>query len=275
MTRATAPALLRRIEAMGVEGTEQHWKLIPPAVARRLKPQIIRVGDGLVTLLAKSDALRLNRVIGLGHRGEADESMVDGIIGHYRAAKVKRFSVLLGPGPQSAEIERWLIRRGLVRHGGYALHVRDLRTPVPSVMTKLRVARARRADDEAVVRILSESFWVPVSRKQWTLAAAAARENEILLAWAGATPVAVATVRVTDRLAWLGGASTRVRWRRQGAQGALIAARLRRATKAGCEWAWSETAPQVAGRPDGSRRNLVRMGFEQVAIKPAFVWQER
>src|SRR2546425_8660509 len=142
-------SVLRRVESMGMSGTERHWGLIPPDMAKRTRPQVARVGDGLVTLMPTSDSLRLNRVVGLGHRGEASEAMVDTIIERYRSARVKRFTVLLGPGPQAAEIERWLLRRRFTRRGGYALLLRDCRKPVP---------RAGRAHREAVGRILGEAF---------------------------------------------------------------------------------------------------------------------
>ena len=94
------------------------------------------------------------------------------------------------------------------------------------------------------------------------------------MAFAGRIAVAVAAVRIDQGLAWLGGAATRTRWRGRGAQSALIAARLRRAQRAGCGWAWSETHEPMRGRPDGSRRNLTRLGFEQVLVEPIYVWEE-
>jgi hypothetical protein len=72
---------------------------------------------------------------------------------------------------------------------------------------------------------------------EWSLAAAGAPHNQNFVAYAGRTAVAVGTLVVADGLAWLGGASTRTRWRRRGAQSALIAARLRKAARSGCRWA--------------------------------------
>ena len=72
--------LLRQIEAMGVRATEQHWALIPPALAKRLRPRVGRVGDALLTSVATSDSLRMNRVIGLGSRGCATEAKIDEIV---------------------------------------------------------------------------------------------------------------------------------------------------------------------------------------------------
>ena len=260
---------------MNIRGTEEHWKLIPPDLAKRLRPHVVRVGDGLLTVAERSDALRMNRVIGLGHRGRAKEAMVDEIINFYRASKLRRFSFMLGPGPQAKQITTWLLARGFKRHGGHSMLARDGRRPVPRVASNVRVVRGKREHDPFVVAIHERCFGIPASRRSWSLASAGAPGYEQYLAFAGATPVAVGSLRIDGDLAWLGGAATLACWRRHGAHGALIAARLRSAARRGCRWAWVETVAPVPGRPAGSRRNLLRLGFEEVCIKPIFVWCAR
>jgi hypothetical protein len=268
------PDLLREIEAMSIRSTEAHWALIPEELARRVRPRVLRVGDALLTIMPKSDALRMNRVTGLGHMGMASEAVIEEIVEHYRAARVRRFSVLVRPGVQARPIESWLVRCGFRARGGHLLLVRSCRVPVPRPATSLRVLRATRPQREIVVRVLAESFALPSSRRAWSVAAAGSAEQEHYLAWSGRIPVAVAALRVDHGLAWLGGAATRTRWRRQGGQSALIATRLARAARAGCRWAWSETAAPVPGRPDGSRRNLARLGFVEAGLEPIWVWGE-
>ena len=265
--------LYRRIQANAVRGTERHWAIIPPLVAKRLRPQVVHVADALLTMLPKSDALRLNRVIALGHRGEASEAAIDEIVARYRAARVKRFSVLVGPGPQSKAIGRWLEARDFARTPGYSLLVRDAAEPVPRVETTLRVRRYGPALVDRALDILGEAFGMAPSRREWAKAAGVSRDYEHYMAFAGTTGVAVAALRMHGGLAWLGGAATRTRWRGRGAQSALIAARLRSARRAGCAWAWSETSEPLRGRPDGSRRNLTRLGFEQACVEPIYVWE--
>lgn len=275
MTPAALRVLLRRAEAMSISGAEGHWALIPPALAKRLRPRVLRVGDGLLTMLARSEALRMNRVIGLGHRGGAREPIVDEIIAIFRAERVRRFGVLLGPGPQAKAIEGWLKKRGFRPNGGHAMLFRDCETPVPSAPTNLRIERALRSDASLLLGIHEQTFGIPESRRAWSLASAVSPRYEHYLAYHGRTAVAAASLRIEGDLAWLGGAGTLARWRRHGAQSALIAARLRRAARAGCRWAWVETALFEPGRPGGSRRNLLRMGFEDVCEKPQWVWSAR
>ena len=275
MTRSTDARVLRRIEAMGVRGTERFWGLIPPDVAKRLRPRTARVGDAFLTLAAASDALRMNRVIGLGHDGLAREAMIDRIIAFYRAAKLRRFSVVVSPGPQAARISRWLLARGLTRRGGHSLLVRESRRAVPPVRSQVRVVRATREHAEAILSIHERCFALPASRGRWSLAGLESPHHEQYVALVGGTLVAVGALQIDRGLAWIGGGATLTPWRRHGAHGALIAARLRRAAHRGCRWVWVETAAPAPGRPAGSRRNLLRLGFEEVCVKPIFVWHER
>ena len=260
---------------MDVRARERHWSLIPPDVARRLRARVIRVGDALLTVCPGSDALRMNRVIGLGYRGAAREAMIDEIIALYRASKVLRFSLQVGPGPQRNRIEAWLVARGFKRSEGDSMLVRDCRIPVPRVHSGVRVLRARAVDAGAVVGILERCFAMPASRRAWSLAAVRSPGHEYYVARAGRIPVATGILGIDGNLAWLGAGATLTRWRGRGAHGAVIAARLRGAARAGCLWAWVETAPPVAGRPGGSRRNLLRLGFVAACEKSVFVWGGR
>src|SRR5262249_29537146 len=214
--------------------------------------------------LPKSDALRMNRVIGLGHRAAASEAMIDEIIERYRSARLRRFSFLLSAGPQSDAIATWLGERGFEPHGGYTLLIRDARLPVPPrVASRVRVARARREDRLMVVSIMEEVFGSPASRRSWSLASIGAPGYEHFLAHVGKSAVAAGTLQVEGDVAWLGGGATLTPWRRIGAHGALIAARLERAARLGCRWIWVQTNLPGRGHRDASRRNLVRLGFQQ------------
>src|SRR5205085_3663968 len=92
-SEAPPATVLRHIQATGQRSVERHWALMPPELVKHVRPEVLRVGDGLLTPMARSDALRMNRVIGLGHRGAATEAAIDEIIEHYRRAKVQRFTI--------------------------------------------------------------------------------------------------------------------------------------------------------------------------------------
>jgi len=233
------------------------------------------VADALLTSAPSSRALRLNRVTGLGTRSVVTEKCLDQILAFYRSAGARRFCVMLSPGPRAAATARRLVARGFQSKGGHVLLVRDCRNPIPPARPRVRVAKARRGEAETVHRIQQRAFGDAPGRAAWVLAAIRAGETEHYLARVGRTPVAAGALRIDGDLAWLGGGATLPRWRRHGAHGALIAARLRRAARCGCRWVWVEAALPHGGRPSASHRNLLRVGFEEAGPKPTFVWSER
>ena len=271
MTRPDARTL-RNIEAMAIHSTERHWALVPPELARRLRPRTARIGDAFLTLAAGSDALRMNRVIGLGHQGLARESMIDEIIDVYRDAKLGRFGFMIGPGPQAGSIRRWLLARGFAPRGGHSLLARPCSVAIPALPFGVRVVRATTGHEDAILAIHERCFALPPSRRIWGRASLRSAGQEQYVAMVGRTVVGAGTLRIDGNLAWMGGGATLTRWRRRGAHHGLIVARLRRAARRGCAWVWVETALPVPGRPQGSRRNLMRLGFEEVCEKPVFVW---
>jgi hypothetical protein len=82
---------------------------------------------------------------------------------------------------------------------------------------------------------------------------------------AGAS-VGAATMRVDDGLALLCGATTLVHARRRGVQAALLTARLRDASRAGCSLAVVTTAPGSL-----SQRNVERQGFALAYVRAILV----
>jgi GNAT superfamily N-acetyltransferase len=119
--------------------------------------------------------------------------------------------------------------------------------------------------------VLSASFPGPGSRRGWALAAATAPDYESFVARIGDRIVGVGSLSARGGVAWIGGGATLARWRGRGVHSALIAARLRRAARLGCRWAWAETAAPEPGRPQGSRRNLLRLGFEEACVKRQYI----
>jgi GNAT superfamily N-acetyltransferase len=182
---------------------------------------------------------------------------------------------MVSPGPQAGRIFAWLLARGFKRHGGHSMLLRPCGRPVAAERLDVRVLRAGREHMAAVIAINERCFAIPASRRGWTRAAMRAPGLEQYVALVGRTPVASAALRIDGDLAWLGMGATLTRWRRHGAHAALIAARLRRAARKGCRWVSVETTIPEPGRPAGSRRNLLRAGFEEAGEKPVFVWQER
>src|SRR5258706_4356144 len=83
-----------------------------------------------------------------------------------------------------------------------------------------------------------------------------AERHELWRALLGDEPIGGAALSWCDGVAFVNGSGVRPAFRRRGAQGALIRARLDRARTLGCGLASSTTLPGTA-----SRRNMERHGF--------------
>ena len=75
-------------------------------------------------------------------------------------------------------------------------------------------------------------------------------------------PAAAATLFLSDKAVYLGGAATLEAFRRRGAQSALLAARLAYARSKGCDLAVCECLPESQ-----SQRNQERSGFRVAYTK--------
>jgi GNAT superfamily N-acetyltransferase len=128
------------------------------------------------------------------------------------------------------------------------------------------------ASERVTVRPLArgeEEAWAATSARGWSeqkefadlildLARVTAHKSAGLASWAeiDGRAVATAAMSITDGVALLAGASTIPEARNQGAQSALLAARLRHARRAGCDLALMCALPGSA-----SQRNAERQGF--------------
>jgi GNAT superfamily N-acetyltransferase len=91
------------------------------------------------------------------------------------------------------------------------------------------------------------------------------------VAYDGADPAAAGALFVRDAVGWLGVAGTRPEHRGKGAQGALLAVRVRRALELQVDALTTETGERTADRPSGSYRNILRAGFLEAYVRPNLI----
>ena len=270
----TTSEIARLAETIEIRMQEAFWAAVPSSLERRRGMQLHCVGGALVSVTPKSTSLRRNRVLGLGVRERASEEMVDQIMDLYRAARVTRFSFHLSHGRQSSEIKAWITRRGFHLHHRHAKLLRDT-SPPPPAATRLAVKRISRAEARAFATIVGEVFAGPEDGQSWLAAAVGWPGFSHYVAFDGDRPVAAGEVYVEGEWAWMGPAATLTAYRRRGAHGALIAARLRRAAAQGAKWVACATLEPLPGRPTGSYRNLLKQGFKLHYLRPIWVWEQR
>lgn len=128
---------------------------------------------------------------------------------------------------------------------------------------ELRLRRVPTDQPEAIDRYFHavmagflESEQVPAEAIALLRPTAFAAQQELYVACLGDEVIGGASLSWAGGVAFVNGSGVRPAFRRRGAQGALIRARLQRARELGCDIACSSTLPGTA-----SRRNMERHGF--------------
>ena len=134
------------------------------------------------------------------------------------------------------------------------------REPLAAPPPELSIRRMQPGEEELYCRVTLaaalETEDVPRAAIDLILPNAFAAGCEMYLAWLGDEPIGGATLCLAADVAFIMGSGVRPAFRRRGAQGALIRARLERARELGYQLARSSTQPGTS-----SRRNMERHGF--------------
>lgn len=155
----------------------------------------------------------------------------------------------------------------LLAKRGYGIHEWQLvwTRPVPEQPLappppELTVRRMQSGEEEVYCRVALagalETEDVPDAAMAMIRPTTYASGFELYLAWLGGEAIGGAALCIADGIAFVNGSAVRPAFRRRGAQGALIRARLDRARVLGLAVACSNTQPGTA-----SRRNMERHGF--------------
>jgi GNAT superfamily N-acetyltransferase len=132
--------------------------------------------------------------------------------------------------------------------------------PEASPDERLVVRRIRAGEEDLFFRCVLSGFLetedVPEPALALMRPAAHAEGMEMYLALLGDEPIGGASLARVGSVAIVNGCGVRRAFRRRGAQGALLRARLARARELGCTVGYSATLPGTS-----SRRNMERYGF--------------
>lgn len=167
---------------------------------------------------------------------------------------------------RAPELAVWLSARGFEPGWGWMLFERGPDDP-PAAETALELSEVGPERAEVFGRIVAAGYGLPEATVPIMAALAAHRDWTCWLALDGDEPAAAA-LWARGGAAYLGFAATLPEHRGKGAQGALIAARIRRAGELGCETIVTETGERRDDRPSNSYRNILRFGFEERYVVP-------
>lgn len=211
------------------------------------------------------DVPMVNRVLGLGLEGQATHEDLDTIEGFFRDLGT---SFYVSVSPSAAGLAELLEERGYAPGYAWAVFRRDARPY--EFHSALRLEEIGREGAEDFGTVIAQAYGMPrdsapaigaiVGRPNWTC----------FVTYDGDDPAGAAAVYVQDRVAWFGFAGTREEHRRKGSQGALFAARIRKAAELGADLLATETGALAPGRPSNSYRNIIRGGFEERFVRPNY-----
>jgi hypothetical protein len=257
-----------RLELVEAAAYGALWKAARES-ARREGVEVLMVAGAVCTALAAAPGnTMINRVTGLGLHGAPSEAALDDIDAFFRAART-RYAIAVSPFAAPGLREQ-LAARGFEE--GYAwMKFRRGVGPASHVETELRVDEIGPEHAEAFGSVVARGYGMPESAASWLGAATAAPGFRVFLAFHGDEPAAAAALFAGDGIGWLGLAATLPEHRRKGAQGALLAARIRAAIGAGVTELATETGKRRPDRQSNSYRNLLRSGFEEQYVRPNYL----
>ncbi len=219
------------------------------------------------------DVMLFNRVVGLGLNAPATKSRVHSLVQSYRDKGIKNFAIQPSPAAQPAELYDWLAEEGL--------SVRDYwtkasRGPDPdiTIATDFRIEQIEASQAQVFGDTAATGFGMPQGLTP-IIASPVGRPGWLhYIAWDNATPVAVAALLIRNGVGWLGIGATIPGYRQRGAQGGLIARRIRDGTRLGCKVFVAETWQDRPEKPNPSFHNMLRAGFVVAYERPNFMMPE-
>lgn len=239
-----------------------------PEIAAALQLQLLRPAGALASIAGAlpSSAIVINRVLGLGLDASATEAAVQEIVAAYRTSGVERYFVQIHPEAGPPEVCDWLYESGLEKVRGWQKFGRGPEA-APIVGTDLRIEQIGAEQGAAFARIVCDAFDFGEAARPWLARLPGRPGWHVFMSFAGDTPAGTGALFVKDGIAWSDFGATTPEFRRRGSQGAVLARRIEHALSLGCRRVFTCTGEDVAGDPQHSYRNILKMGFEREYVR--------
>ncbi len=257
----------RELESAEVAGWADLVRAAPAALARERGIALLEREGVICTAVASGDVppRAFNHAMGLGLRSDATEADLDAVDRFYDGLGCP-FYVWLAPEALPLDLGDRLL--GL----GYAADypwVKFRRAPDSGARadTELLVEEIGAEDGPAFGHVVAAAFELPAWAEEWVAQLPGRQDWYCFLGRAGPEPASAGAMFVEDDVAWLGLGATLHRHRGRGGQGAIFAARVRRASELGCRLLVTETGEADDARPSRSYRNILRAGFERAYLR--------
>lgn len=227
-------------------------------------------GGDLVLTAPGVDGLLFNRVFVGARPADAAAEVLARAAEHYAALGVRRWLGQVYEAAPPGRLDERAAAFGLERFR--RRWVKFLRGPTapPETPTDLPIVPAAPAHAGAVAELVAEAFDLPPEGGAILAGAIGRPRWQVFVALAGARPAAVGALFMDRGTGSMAYAATAPEFRGRGAQGALLSLRIRTAIAQGCSFLAGETGAPIADEPNPSYRNLLRHGFEPVAVRTNF-----
>ena len=239
----------------------------PPRLVAELALTADPLDRSVVLRCPVIDSLLLNRTVAVAPSAAQSRDLAESIVARYRARDIHRYFVqlpVLPGGERDADgFRHRLGALGLERYRrDWIKYIRGDEPP-PRVTTELSIHRALRSDAQAVGRIMAAGFDLPPAGADLWAATVQRSGWHAYLATRSGEPAAAAILYTADGVGYLIGAATLPRFRKLGAQGALMRKRIEVALDLGCHTIFTETGAAVPGQPNHSATNMLRCGHRE------------
>lgn len=211
-------------------------------------------------------AIVINRALGLGIGHDAEEATVRDVVELYRNAGVERYFVQRHPDASPPAIASWLEDLGLGKARGWQKFTRG-DDPAPVVDCALRIEIVGADHGEEFAGIVCDAFDLGDVARPWLALLPGRPDWHIFMSFAGDEPAGTGALFTRDGVGWTDFGATSPDFRRRGSQSAVLAKRIDHAIGLGCRRIYTCTGEDVAGDPQHSFRNILRMGFETAHVR--------
>jgi hypothetical protein len=231
-----------------------------------------RIGSAIILMMPSFPITLFNRVLCLGLNEPATESMLIDIENRYQQANIKAYAVQIGSVFQPPELPHWLGAHHFASGQNWVKMIRPPDTSI-TIPTSLRIEQITPDRAKDFGQVTPQAFGMPPFLTPWMIALVGRIGWLHYVAYDNDTPVAAGAIYIHGEIGWLGIGGTLPTYRNRGAQGALMACRIRAASDAGCQWIITETGEDTPQNRNPSYHNMVRTGFDLAYQRANYIYQ--
>nr|WP_296076562.1 GNAT family N-acetyltransferase [uncultured Actinoplanes sp.] len=225
-----------------------------------------RLAGGVVLSARNDPTAYWSKALGFGFDEPVSGHLIDQILDVWRAEQNPSGVLQIAPEVMPDDWDEIRETRGLEP----GERIAKLAAPIGDVVAggpgAFRIAPVEKEDADRWARAVLDGFGMPYEGIAGMLVAMAAHPRfHAYAAWDGDTIAGGGTLFVQGEIGELVAGAVLERYRKRGAQTALIAERVRKARELGCRWVVAETA-------EGRSGNMLRAGLKQLYIRQNHVW---